>query len=146
MKFSWGNRILVVILLFIGGMGYLVYQSLNTNYELVSEEYYNDELAYQKVIDASKNSGALSSTVLVSTVNDALSFQLPSEMKTTPVKGSIYFYCANAAAKDRKFELAVDGDARQTILKSALPLGTYTVKIQWEAGGKSYYSEQNITL
>ena len=146
MKFNWGNRILVVILVFIGGMGYLVYQCLNTNYELVSEEYYKDELAYQKVIDASKNSESLSSKVQVGSNADALWFQLPNEMKAAPIKGSIYFYCANASANDRKFMLDVDKEARQTILKSALPLGNYTVKIQWETGGKAYYSEQNITL
>ena len=146
MKFSWGNRILMVILLFIGGMGYLVYRCLHTDYELVSNEYYNDELKYQHVIDASKNSQALADTMSIKSVGGGILLKMPSEMKAAPVKGTVYFYCARSSAQDRKFALELDSSASQLIDKSKLETGTYTVKVNWEMQGKSYYAEQLITL
>jgi hypothetical protein len=145
MRFSWGNRILVAILLFIGGMGYLVYRSVNTNYDLVSQEYYKDELEYQKVIDASERAGQLSQKASVSVNDSGILIQLPEEMKGKILKGSVYFYCPTDVKKDRKTALAVNEEARQSIGLDQVPPGNYTVKIQWESGNQSYYSEQSLT-
>lgn len=146
MKFSWGNRILVVILLFIGGMGYLVYRCLNTDYELVSSEYYNDELKYQNVIDASKNSQGLTDTLSIKSIGEGVVLQMPAEMRAVSVKGTVYFYCAQSSAKDRRFDLILDSNASQFIEKSRLKAGSYVVKVNWEMKGKSFYAEQLITL
>ena len=53
MKFNWGYKILFVYLSFAGGILYLVYRTSLENRDLVSDNYYEEELAYQKVIDQS---------------------------------------------------------------------------------------------
>ena len=40
---SWGNKLLVAFIVFAAGMFYLVYRSVNTNYELVEKDYYKSE-------------------------------------------------------------------------------------------------------
>ena len=41
---NWGNRLVIVFLVFGAGMGFLVYRSIKTNYELVETDYYKHEL------------------------------------------------------------------------------------------------------
>lgn len=146
MKFTWGNKILVAILAFVTMMGTLVYKCLHTNYELVSNEYYKDELNYQNVIEATNRTTALQGIASIAVKDDALQLALPDEMKNKSIKGSILFYCPSDESKDRKMDLKVGPDAGQRIEKTTLRPGHYTVKITWEADGQSYYSEQYLSL
>lgn len=145
MKISWGNKILVAIIAFVAMMGTLVYKSLNTNYELVSKEYYKEELDYQKIIEASNRTMALTSAASVSVNNESVLVELPGEMRNKNVTGSILFYCATDASKDKTIEMKVSADGQQAIDKSSLRPGHYTVKMSWVADGQSYYSEKAVT-
>lgn len=145
MRISWGNRILAVILVFIAGMGYLVYRSINTNYDLVSQEYYKDELEYQKVIDGTNRAGTLGNPASLSQTDSGILLRLPQEMQGKTVSGTVYFYCATDVKKDRKLALNVNAAAEQLIPAEKLAPGNYTVKISWEAGNLNYYSEMYYT-
>ena len=61
MKFTWGHGIVVALGLFISFILYLifVFPIGKQNSELVTENYYEDELSYQKVIDAKNNAETL---------------------------------------------------------------------------------------
>ena len=63
MKFTWGHGIVVALGLFISFILYLifVFPIGKQNSELVTENYYEDELSYQKVIDAKNNAETLAS-------------------------------------------------------------------------------------
>lgn len=145
MKISWGNKILIAILAFVTMMGTLVYKCLNTNYELVSKEYYKDELDYQKIIEATDRTQALTTAANVSVTNESVVVALPEEMKNKNITGSILFYCATDASKDKTIEMKVSPNAEQSIAKSELRPGHYTVKMNWVADGQSYYSEKPVT-
>ena len=62
---NWGNKLLLTFLVFGGLMAYLVYRSLNTNFELVEKDYYKNELKYQQVIDGSKRISDLNPSSLL---------------------------------------------------------------------------------
>ncbi len=81
MNISWGNKILIAILAFVTMMGTLVYKCLNTNYELVSKEYYKDELDYQKRIEAANRAQALNSVASVNVNSESVLVELPDEMR-----------------------------------------------------------------
>ena len=61
MKISWGHKILFTYLAFVAGMMGMVYFTTQQNRDLVSDNYYADELAFQKIIDESANTAALQS-------------------------------------------------------------------------------------
>jgi FixH len=142
---NWGNKLLVTFLVFGAGMGFLVYRSVKTNYELVDKEYYKKELAYQQVIDGSARANALSALTIQQNSNGIL-LQLPAEMKNKIINGSIHFYCGYNENLDRKPELHPDAGGEQLFSPALLQPGTYTVKISWSADGISYYSEKNLTV
>jgi hypothetical protein len=145
MKINWGYKITIVYLVFAVGMMLMVYMTTLQNRDLVSEDYYEQELAYQKVIDQSANTAALSSPVTISRQGDLLLIELPAEFKDLSAKGKWTLYYAANKEKDRS------GDFNAVNRKHAIRIpqnanGQFLVKLDWEAGKKHYYFEQTIFL
>lgn len=144
---SWGNKILLVFILFAGMISYMVYRCMKLPVDLVSDQYYKDELAYQQVIDGMKRANALSGRVeLLPGNGDSLSLTMPAGMEGKDLRGNIVFYCASDAARDRTMALIVDDRGHQTIPPGTILPGHYQIKVGWVAGGLNYYSEQDLDL
>ena len=143
---NWGNRLLIVFIVFGAGIFYLVYRSMNTDFELVEKDYYKTELRYQDVIDGSNRANALSSAAALEQTKNGLVLQLPEEMKDQVVSGDILFYCAYNSKLDKKFLLNINTGGSQLFEKGRITPGDYTVKINWNANGKNYYTEKPITI
>ena len=45
---NWGYKILTVYIIFIAGILFLVFKSSNQNQDLVTKDYYEQELKYQQ--------------------------------------------------------------------------------------------------
>ena len=56
---NWGRSLILVFIVFAAFMGYLVYRASGTHFDLVSKEYYKDELRYQDKIDGFRNAAAM---------------------------------------------------------------------------------------
>ena len=143
---NWGQKLIIVFIVFAIGMIYLVYRCIHVNTDLVTKEYYKDELKYQDVIDGTRMANALSEKVQLNQDNEAITVQLPDEMKNERVSGIIWFYCAADAKKDRHISIEMDADAMQQISKKVLRPGSYTVKLNWKSNNKNYYTEQTFTI
>jgi len=58
---NWEKKIAIVYLSFVGFMGFLVWKCLQQDdIHLVSKDYYQKEIAYQKDIDRMNNTNQLS--------------------------------------------------------------------------------------
>lgn len=146
MVFNWGHKLTLGFLAFAGMIVYMVVQSINTRYDLVSKEYYKDELQYQQVIDGTSRANQLGSRTTVKQQNETLVIQLPAEMKQKAITGSLWFYSADDSKKDKKIALQVNDNAVQNIDSRHFVPGNYTAKIRWESNGTSYYSEVPVTI
>lgn len=145
-KISWGTGLLLVFVAFGGMMSYMTYRCMKTPVDLVAKEYYKDELDYQQVIDARQKADALSGRVELRQSGNAITVVLPDEMKNTAVKGSIQFYCASDASRDRNIALSPDADGGQHIATGLVQPGRYTVRVQWESGGVRYFEEKPFVV
>lgn len=143
---NWGNRLLITFIVFGAGIFYLVYRSMNTNFELVEKEYYKSELRYQDIIDGSNRANALNSVVKLEQTSGGLILQLPDEMKDQVISGTVLFYCAYDANQDRKFVLKTTARGSQLFEKGQITPGNYTMKVNWNTNGKNYYTEKMITI
>ena len=139
---NWGQKLIIVFMVFAGGMAYLAYRCMHVSTELVSKEYYKDELKYQDIIDGTKTANALSGRVELSQQGPVITVQLPDEMRHQTVSGNIWFYCAADASRDRHIPLATNEEALQQIDKNVLLPGVYTVKFDWTSNNKNYHTEQ----
>jgi hypothetical protein len=143
---NWGNKLLLVFVVFGSGISYMVYRCMQTPVNLVSEHYYKDELAYQQVIDGTRQANALSGKVGLTITAGAICIQLPPEMRDRQVRGNIEFYCPSDAARDRHLPLSIERGGREDIAVADLRSGHYTVKIAWTAAGIGYFSEQSFIV
>jgi FixH len=143
---NWGNKLLFTFIAFAGGMGYLVYRSVTTEYQLVEKEYYKSEIAYQQVIDGSNEANRLSAPVQVLQTTLGVELRLPAEMKNKQVAGNVWFYCAYEQKNDKKISLQINKEAVQLITPGYLTPGTYTVKITWKEESRNFYAEKNLIV
>jgi hypothetical protein len=125
----------------------MVYLTSLENRDLVSDNYYEEELAYQKVIDKSTRTTKLSAYVKVEMdpINNILDIKLPTEFSNTNTVGKWNLYYA----ADRKMDMEGTintSNGNQQIQISEGRSGNYTFKLEWEAEGQSYYFEKIIFL
>ena len=143
MKLSWGYKIMFVYIAFVAGMGFLVFKASNQKFDLVTKDYYEQELKYQQVIDQAANSSRLSAPVTIERKEGELKISFPDEMKNKKKLVDFYLYYAADAKKDfrKSFEL------NENELAQALPVGMkgmYELKLSWEVEGVRYYFEKKL--
>ncbi len=143
---NWGNKLILIFIAFGAMMSYLVYRCMKVPVNLVSKEYYREEIAYQEVIDSRKNTGMLSTALQLTEDKETIGLTLPAEMKHKKTAGKILLYYPANAKYDRQFSLQTDTAAFQSLSKETLIPGNYIVKISWQSDGTHYYSEQPFTI
>ena len=143
---NWGNRLILVFIVFAGFMAFLAYRANHVNIDLVNENYYKDELKYQDNIDGSKRVKALSSVVTLHQDEKFITVQFPEEIKKSGAKGTMLFYCASDANKDRNIDIKLDTAAQQQIELSKFSPGNYVVKFDWLTNNEKYYTEKNFRI
>ena len=146
MTFNWGHKLTLAFSAFVVFIFVMVYKAVNTDFQLVTKEYYKDELAYQEVIDGTNKANQLSTAVTIQQVEDQLIIQLPEEMKQQTVTGSIWLYCPSEDKNDRKLVLTVNEEGKQFISTKTIAAAGYLAKIRWQANDQTYYTEQRITI
>ena len=88
---------------FVAGIVFLVVKASSQKFDLVTKDYYEQELQYQNVIDQSENAAKLSEPVIVKQKESALMVSFPREMKDRPKKINFYLYCP-ADSKKRFYQ------------------------------------------
>ena len=143
---NWGRALLLVFVLFAGFMGYLVYRASGTHFDLVSKEYYRDELNYQDKIDGLRRAAAISKVLMKTGANRQLLVELPVELEGKEISGELWLYCKINAALDLKLPLKRDTALVRRFDLSKHPSGNYLVKLHWQADDLKYDIEQEINL
>ena len=142
---NWGQKIIVVYVVFVTGILFLAYKSSTQNTDLVTEDYYAKELVYQQKIDEVKRTALLSGTVKITMVNRELIIQFPKDFASKKITGSITVYCPSDEKKDIQHPFTVtDNDLNISV--PANYHGLNYVKINWAAEGINYYYEHKIII
>ena len=145
MKLNWGYKILIVYLMFAAGMLTMVYLTTQENRDLVSDNYYEEELAYQEIIDQSSRTAKLSAAVEVELdqMSKKINISLPAEFTNTPVEGTWRLYYA--ADRNRDLQGIINTNKGKQQIETPRDItGSYTLKLQWESVNQVYYFEKLI--
>jgi hypothetical protein len=142
---SWGNKLIIVFVVFAALMATLVYKATQTKFELVSKDYYQEELRYQDKIDGAGNA-ALEAPLLVRLKDGSVFLEFPELQKKSSITGEAWFYCSVDASKDKRIALNVNTFGIQQIDAKTFRKGNYVVKISYEANGKKYYSAHPLRI
>lgn len=141
-KSHWGTGIVIAIAVFItvmlGVAGYLMTQDVN----LVTDRYYEKELAYQDRIHALERTRALGASAGIAAEEGRLVVWFPRSVSGTAVDGQVLLYRPADRAADRTVAVAPDSTGRQVVPTAHLLSGLWRAQVQWRAGGHDYYMEQ----
>lgn len=142
---NWGYKITIVFVAFAVLIGTLVYKCTQQQYDLVSEDYYAQELKYQEKIDGSKAAASISPVKISQTTSDVV-IQMPEELKGLSLTGDVWLYCANKASDDVKLPLQLDANGIMEIDKKTIAGSKYTAKISWSSSDTKYYKELPLII
>lgn len=145
-KFNWGTGILIVFIIFMVSVLTQVFFYMNTNVDLVTDNYYERELAYQDHIIKVKNTENLSEQIIIKNSSGELNVNFPQGYSAEKIKGSILFYRPSDPSKDITLNLKLDDQNTQKIKTSNFINGYWKIKLNWEYGSDSYYHEQTLII
>ncbi len=114
--------------------------------ELVSADYYAQELKYEDRIQATNNTNELAQKPVVTTRAGGIQLIMPELQRGKRPEGTIQFYCPAGSQNDMMIPLNLDENYQQQIATSNLAKGLYLFKLEWMTDGVPYYFEQQITI
>lgn len=146
MKFTWGHGIVVALGLFISFILYLIFifPIGKQNSELVTENYYEDELSYQKVIDAKKYAANLTAKPQYAQLPYGIRIAFPKDINNENAKIEYYLYRTNDKTQDKTGSVQLDADNSFLIPKNFMIPGSYTLKVLWTKDGKDYQVDYDV--
>jgi hypothetical protein len=145
MKLNWGYKIAAFYLLFVAGMAYLVISSSMQRVDLVTADYYGEEIRYQDRINEKRNAEGLSAPVQVSYEAGVITLRFPEELKGKKIEGMAQLYCPSDKNKDLLQSIFAENNTARIIIPRQ-NIGFHQLKLNWKADGVGYYLEKNLTL
>lgn len=146
MKINWGKGIVIAIVLFISFIMYFVVTITTDNaydYDLVSEQYYEEELTYQERIDASKNAQNLSSEISFEKTADGIVIKFPEALQHTSLQGKVFLY--RPSDKQMDFEIALSNIQNYLLVPDKRLLGgRWNISVEIRHQNKNYYFSEEI--
>ncbi|GAA4272829.1 FixH family protein [Aquimarina gracilis] len=147
MKINWGTAIILVFVGFISFIMFFVIK-MNTNekyeHDLVTEEYYKKELAFQKEIDAEKNAKALENNITVKKAIEGLIITFPEVKNYQDISGTISLYRPSNKKLDFEIPIVLQ-DNRILIQDENMIEGRWNITIDWTHKGISYLFKESLT-
>ena len=142
----WPYAIIGTFILFIAGMGTMVVMACRSNTDLVSHDYYEQELRFQGRIDSLGRTHSLGATARYDAVSHRIVITLPAAHAGKSVDGKIQLYRPSAAGMDRQFKLAPDDKGMQTLDAADLKNGLWKIRVAWNVAGQDYFLDQKIIV
>ncbi len=142
---NWGKKILIVYVVFVLGIGFMVYKASTQNTDLVTTDYYTKELKYQEKIEENNRTAALSAPVQYSIRENKLIIIFPKDFAGKQLTGDAVLYCPSDEKKDLKMSFKLTDEPLQMQIPAA-GKGLYELHLNWQDGGVTYYFEKKIIL
>lgn len=147
MKINWGTGI---VLAFIGFISFIMYfvitmsTSKKYDFELVTENYYGQELEFQHDIDKQNNAKTLEENISWSKTTEGILITFPKTFKAEAITGNVFLY--RPSNKQLDFETAISlSDHNLLIPDKRLLGGRWNIKVDWQYKGNSYMYKKDIS-
>lgn len=142
---NWGHKIVISLVVFMILTLVMVGIAMRQkDISLVSDNYYEDELAYQQIIEKMENVRDWEhSIVLKIQPNERiLNIHYPDSVT---IKGNIRFF--RPSDENQDFRLAMQPDLSiQAIKWEGRSKGLWKIMMEWESEGKLFYQEDKLVL
>lgn len=141
---NFGKWIVVSFVLFTLFIATLVAVCVRQDINLVSKDYYKEELAHQQKMTLIKNTQSLESLPSLSLSGNVLIVSFADLNKIQ--KGEVRLLRPSDSRLDKKFKLNEKGKLVQQFPLEVWSKGLYRAVMQWTMDGKEFYYEKLIVL
>ena len=146
MKISWGTGIVLAFVAFIIFILYFVFLASTrnqANHDLVTREYYKEELAYQQEIDAQQNALKYAKETTFKKTTEGLIITFPEDFKFDNTQGIVSLY--RPSNKHLDFDLPVSlSNTHLLIPDKQLVDGRWDIRISWSHHDQNYLIKESI--
>lgn len=145
MKLNWGTGIAILYSGFVAMILVLVVMSTNQKIDLVTDNYYAEELRFQDKINKTKRAKALADPLKWEVNEKGILIHYPKSFSEKNLTGKVNLYCPSDDSKDLSFEVN-STDNIQLVPSSKIPEGRYHLQIDWKNGEETYWNEDLIVI
>ena len=144
-KFTWGHGIIVAIISFMAFIvGLVVYfTSTMKNSELITDNYYQEELMFQSVIDAKNRAEKLTQKPEVKIHTEGLIIHFPKDINNQNAIFKFFLFRTDDKNLDIKRDFKLNDDT-YIISSKDLIKGGYTLKLMWKKDYQDYQVDYDI--
>ena len=145
-NFSWGHGVVIALLAFIVFILSMMFLFPNgqKNSEMVTDNYYEEELKYQDVIDAKKKADELQEKPVYSQDTKGIKIIFPKDYNNSNT--TVKFVLNRTDDQNLDIHKAVQLDANKsfTIPSQVLRLGNYTLRLTWTKDKTDYRMDYDV--
>ncbi len=136
---NWGKGIAIFLILFIGFILTLAIILMQANTDLVGEDYYKKEIAYEDEIVAESNAKKAGAEVITEISDEGLFIHIKN--MDSPENVTIHLLRGN----NQKLDVSVKGDGAATFIeRSELVDGKYILTVNWKKQDALYQVKKDI--
>jgi hypothetical protein len=141
----WPYGIVIAFVVFCSFMIAFAIYSTRDKTELVASDYYQQEIAYQQVINGKKRLTSLGSKPILHVNDSGLQLELPAQLAAAD-SGQLRFYRPSDQSADIRFTWQTLAENDWKIDRALLISGPYQWVLQAYKGGDLYFHEQRIHI
>lgn len=145
-KFTWGHGVIIALVAFMSFILTLIfiYARMPETFDLVTEDYYEEEIKFQDEIDAYKAADALKDSVTIKVDEMGVTIKFPKEFNNANTKGTLQIYHPSKKMLDIKKDLQLNEDNAMIVPSKVLSPAIYTFKIKWRRDNINYRKDFEV--
>ena len=132
----------------ICGIAIFITWAVRHKMDLVSQDYYRDEILYQQQIDRINRTRlfAKDASVTYDPIQQTIIVALPAAHVVQQPTGGIQLYRPSDARLDHAETLVLMADGTQHLNAKNLRSGLWKIRIQWTVAGQDYGLDQSVVI
>lgn len=144
----WPWAIVVTLVIFATFMVAVSVYISSDKFQLVSEDYYEETLAYEETIASKKALEKLGvePSVQYSMSSKVLSISFPEEYRNDVKESQLKFYRPDDPKKDFSQTVEMDESGSFSLSTQELKFGNWKMTLVWKLGEQSYFIEQDLRI
>jgi hypothetical protein len=143
---SWKYIVILILAFFLVGILSMVYVAHRQTNEMIDDNYYDKELAYQGVIDAKRNMQGLNDSILITESGSVVKVQIPINASKNITESTLEFLRPSDKSMDKIYQIQTDSTGLQTLPKTDFIKGVYRMRARWKSNNIEYFDERDIVL
>lgn len=143
---SWGHGVMIALLAFIIFILSMLFLFPNgqQNSEMVSDNYYEEELLYQQVIDAKGRADKLVNKPVYSQNSSGITIKFPADYSNGNARIKYVLNRTDDKNLDVKKDAVLDENKSFTIPANLLKFGSYTLRLTWVKNKTEYRIDYDV--